>query len=156
MSDRIAVMNGGVIEQLAEPMEIYNHPLTRFVAGFIGETNLFDGTVKAVNGKVLDVETPAGMLQVEGEGFAAGEEMHISIRPEFAQISKTPVPGFAMEGTIRDFIYMGTVVKTIITLKDGSEFRISRFEQETELKEGDTVYACWKPEKAVAIKQSAS
>ena len=48
MSDRIAVMNAGVIEQLGTPMEIYDHPLTRFVAGFIGESNIFDGTVTAV------------------------------------------------------------------------------------------------------------
>ena len=68
MSDRIAVMNGGVIEQLDEPMVIYNHPRTRFVAGFIGESNIFDGTVKAVEGDLLRVETPAGMLTTRGEG----------------------------------------------------------------------------------------
>src|SRR5699024_2734605 len=55
MSDRIAVMNGGVIEQLDAPMEIYEHPRTRFVAGFIGESNIFDGTVKAVEGDLLRV-----------------------------------------------------------------------------------------------------
>lgn len=154
MSDRIAVMNGGVIEQLAAPMEIYNKPRTKFVAGFIGETNLFDGKVTAVDGKVLTVETSAGTLRVEGEGFAMGEEMHVSIRPEYMQISRTEVPGFDMKGNVRDFIYMGTVVKTTLTMKDGSELKFSRFEQETDLQEGDAVYVYWKPEKAVAIKKS--
>ena len=156
MSDRIAVMNGGVIEQLAAPMEIYNAPKTRFVAGFIGETNLFDGKVTDVDGKNLTVETSAGILRVEGEGFAVGEEMHVSIRPEYMQVSKGAVPGFDLRGNIRDFIYMGTVVKTIITMKDGSELRFSRFEQETDMKEGNTVYLYWKPGKAVAIKKSES
>ena len=81
MSDRIAVMNGGVIEQLDVPMEIYDHPKTRFVAGFIGESNIFDGTVKAVEGDLLRVETPSGMLTTRGKGFQVGEEMHVSVRP---------------------------------------------------------------------------
>ena len=70
------------------------------------------------------------------------------------QISRTEVPGFDMKGNVRDFIYMGTVVKTTLTMKDGSELKFSRFEQETDLQEGDAVYVYWKPEKAVAIKKS--
>ena len=69
MSDRIAVMNGGVIEQLDTPREIYDRPKTRFVAGFIGESNIFDGVVRAVDGDLLRVECPAGMLTTRGEGF---------------------------------------------------------------------------------------
>ena len=155
MSDRIAVMNNGIIEQLDAPMEIYNHPKTRFVAGFIGETNLFDGTVKAVDGKVLTIETSAGILQANGEGFAVGEEMHVSVRPEYVQVSRAPVSGFDLAGEVSDFIYLGTTVKTIVSMKDGSEIRYSRVESEMELHEKDKVYMYWKPEKAFAIKKSA-
>ena len=156
MSDRIAVMNGGVLEQLAAPMEIYNKPKTKFVAGFIGETNLFDGTVKAKDGNILTVETSVGTMQVteEEETFAVGEQMHVSIRPEYVEYAKEPVDGFNLPGTVREFIYMGTVVKTMVTMKDQTEIKFSRFEQENNLNENDDIYICWNPQKAYAIKKS--
>ncbi|MFQ8761377.1 MAG: ABC transporter ATP-binding protein [Intestinimonas sp.] len=115
MSDRIAVMNAGVIEQLGTPMEIYDHPLTRFVAGFIGESNIFDGTVTAVEGDLLRVDTPAGKLLTRGSGFAVGEEMHVSIRPEYLEAGERSADGFDLPARIKDFTYMGTVVKTALT-----------------------------------------
>ena len=153
MSDRIAVMHDGIIEQLDTPTEIYEHPKTRFVAGFIGESNIFDGTVIKVDGNLLTVETEAGILQVCGEGFAVNEEMHVSIRPEYLEVSKAPVDGFDMMGNIKDFIYQGTVVKTAIDLKNGQEVKYSRFEQDHSVSEGENVYIHWRPEKAVAIKK---
>ncbi|WP_405726568.1 ABC transporter ATP-binding protein [Anaerotignum sp.] len=153
MSDRIAVMHGGVLEQLDVPTEIYEHPKTRFVAGFIGESNIFDGKVIAKDGDLLTVETTEGNLQVVGADFAVGEEMHVSIRPEYLEVSTAPVAGFTLEGKIKDFIYQGSVVKTAVDLKGGMEVKYSRFEQDQAVSEGEKVYVCWKPEKAVAIKK---
>ena len=153
MSDRIAVMHDGILEQLDCPTEIYEHPKTRFVAGFIGESNIFDGKVVAKEGDVLTVETEAGKLQVVGPDFAVGEEMHISIRPEYLEVSTSPVAGFTLEGRIKDFIYQGSVVKTAVDLINGMEVKYSRFEQDQSVSEGEKVYVCWKPEKAVAIKE---
>ena len=153
MSDRIAVMHGGILEQLDTPTEIYEHPKTRFVAGFIGESNIFDGKVIKVDGNALTVESEAGILKVYGEGFKVNEEMYVSIRPEYLAVSKTPVEGFDMVGTIKDFIYQGTVVKTAIDLKNGQEVKFSRFEQDQSVSEGEKVYIHWRPEKAVAIKK---
>lgn len=153
MSDRIAVMNNGVIEQLAVPNEIYDRPLTRFVAGFIGESNIFDGKVCAVDGALLTVETAAGTLQTCGTGFAVGEEMHVSIRPEHLGATPAPVAGFDLPSKVKDSIYMGTVVKTALDMRDGSELKFSRFEQDSSLCEGDAVYVSWRPEKSVAIKK---
>ena len=153
MSDRIAVMHGGVLEQLDVPTEIYEHPKTRFVAGFIGESNIFDGKVVAKDGDLLTVETAEGNLQVVGSDFAVGEEMHVSIRPEYLEVSTAPVAGFTLEGKIKDFIYQGSVVKTAVDLKGGMEVKYSRFEQDQAVSEGEKVYVCWKPEKAVAIKK---
>ena len=155
MSDRIAVMNGGVIEQLDTPMEIYEHPRTRFVAGFIGESNIFDGTVKAAEGDLLRVETPAGMLTTRGSGFQVGEEMHVSVRPENLEYSPAPAEGFDLPAAVKDFTYMGTVVKTALDLRGGQEVKFSRFEQDSGLCEGDQVYLHWSPDKSVAIKKSA-
>ncbi len=85
MSDRIAVMNAGVIEQLGTPMEIYDHPLTRFVAGFIGESNIFDGTVTAVEGDLLRVDTPAGKQLTRGSGCAGRD-----VRPGAGRPLRSP------------------------------------------------------------------
>lgn len=153
MSDRIAIMHDGVLEQLGSPTEIYEYPKTKFVAGFIGESNIFDGKVTAVDGNLLTVETEAGSLQVCGEGFAVGEEMHVSIRPEYLEASTSPVVGFSLEGKIKDYIYQGSVVKTAIDLTNGMEVKYSRFEQDQTVSEGQKVYVSWKPEKAVAIKK---
>ena len=79
--------------------------------------------------------------------------MHVSIRPEYLEVSKTPVEGFDIVGTIKDFIYQGTVVKTAIDLKNGQEVKFSRFEQDQSVSEGEKVYIHWRPEKAVAIKK---
>ena len=154
MSDRIAVMNAGVIEQLGTPMEIYDHPLTRFVAGFIGESNIFDGTVTAVEGDLLRVDTPAGKLLTRGSGFAVGEEMHVSIRPEYLEAGERSADGFDLPARIKDFTYMGTVVKTALDMADGTELKLSRFEQDANAHEGDKVYLSWRPEKPVPIKKS--
>ncbi|MCI2105986.1 MAG: ABC transporter ATP-binding protein [Intestinimonas sp.] len=156
MSDRIAVMNAGILEQVGTPMEIYQYPKTRFVAGFIGESNLFDGTVKAVEGNLIQVETSAGLLTTCGQGFQPGEEMHVSIRPEHLEISREPAEGFALPGKIKDFTYMGTMVKTALDMADGSELKFSRFEHDSRLREGDPVYVFWRPEKSVPIKKSAT
>ena len=152
MSDRIAVMNEGIIEQLASPMEIYDSPLTKFVAGFIGESNIFDGKVTGSANGIIEVETHAGTVRVKGEGFEKGEAIHVSIRPEYIKVSRDNAEGFDLRGTVKDFIYMGTVVKTSVDLKDGTEIKYSRFEKDDDFREGDTLSVYWNPERAVAIK----
>ena len=69
MSDRIAVIRNGVILQIGAPMEIYDRPNCRFVADFIGDSNVLSGTVRRVNGTSLSVETPDGMVLTHGDGF---------------------------------------------------------------------------------------
>ena len=102
MSDRIAVMNEGVIEQLATPREIYDRPLTRFVAGFIGESNIFDGKVVNVDDGLVGVEAPAGIMKVKGDGFVVGEDIHVSIRPEYVKVSSEQTAGFNLRGKVKD------------------------------------------------------
>ncbi len=151
MSDRIAVMRDGVIEQMGSPVEIYEKPQTRFVAGFIGETNLFDGKVKAVDGELLTVETPDGTLQTCGTGFAVGDAISVSIRPELLQISDTPKEGFSLPARVKDFIYVGSVIKTSLDMADGREVKLTRFESSDVWHEGDSVYVQWEPAKSVAL-----
>ena len=113
-----------------------------------------DGTVTAVEGDLLRVDTPAGKLLTRGSGFAVGEEMHVSIRPEYLEAGERSADGFDLPARIKDFTYMGTVVKTALDMADGTELKLSRFEQDANAHEGDKVYLSWRPEKSVPIKKS--
>ena len=151
MSDRIAVMRDGVILQMGAPMEIYERPATRFVADFIGESNVLEGRVTGVTEGVLSVETPAGGVQCWGQGFGVGDALCVAIRPEYLRISREPVDGFSLPATVKDFIYMGALIKTSLDLKNGQEVKLSRLEADSSLREGDAVHLWWEAEKAVAI-----
>lgn len=151
MSDRIAVMRDGVILQMGAPMEIYERPATRFVADFIGESNVLEGRVTGVKEGVLSVETPAGGVQCWGQGFGVGDALCVAIRPEYLRVSREPVDGFSLPATVKDFIYMGALIKTSLDLKNGQEVKLSRLEADSSLREGDAVHLWWEAEKAVAI-----
>ena len=67
-----------------------------------------------------------------------------------------PAEGFDLPAILKDFTYMGTVVKTALDLRDGMEVKFSRFEQDYGLREGEQLFLRWSPEKSVAIKKSAA
>ena len=87
MSDRIAVMNGGRVEQIGSPEEVYEHPATSFVAGFIGVSNLMPGTVASANGERARVRLDTGVeLDARASGMASGDRCYAVVRPEKLQI----------------------------------------------------------------------
>lgn len=152
MSDRIAVMNGGVIEHLASPDEIYNAPKTKFVANFIGESNIFTGKLESLEKGVGQVATTLGKAKLELSDFEQGEEMHICVRPEVMKYSKEPVDGFSIKGTVKNVIFVGAQYRTLVTMEDGYDVKINRIKQNKDLKEGDTVYLHWDLDDATGIK----
>ena len=156
MSDRVAVMRDGVILQMGPPLEIYDHPNCRFVADFIGESNVLEGTVRAINGNEMTVETADGVVTTQGEGFAVGEKIFISIRPEYLSVSAEAKEGFTLRGKIKDFIYMGTVIKTSLDLGSGKEVKFSRFEKDDAIAEGDELYIYWESGKSVPIHEEST
>ena len=88
MSDRVAVMNEGRIEQIASAEELYNAPQTPFAATFVGEQNVFGGRVKETNGSTVEVETGQGLLRGRNyNGLAVGDEALVLIRPERIDIA---------------------------------------------------------------------
>ncbi len=83
MSDRVAVMKDGVVEQVGAADEVYSRPATSFVASFVGETNVFQGNVAALEGDMAQVETPAGrFLGRNPSGLAVGAQAMVFVRPE--------------------------------------------------------------------------
>ena len=147
MSDRIAVMSDGILQQVGTPKEIYEHPQTRFVASFIGETNLFDGAVSESRGDLLTIALECGTVQAKASGFGDREMVALSIRPERVMYSTEPVEGFTVKAVVREQIYAGSVLKAIAVLPNGNEVRIERLAGDR-LPEDGTVYLYWNPEDA--------
>ena len=147
MSDRIAVMSDGILQQVGTPKEIYEHPATRFVASFIGETNLFDGAISESHGDLLTIALESGMVQARASGFGDREMVALSIRPERVMYSTEPVEGFTIKAVVREQIYAGSVLKAIAVLPNGNEVRIERLAGD-KLPEDGSVYLYWNPEDA--------
>ena len=155
MSDRIAVMSDGLILQIDNPVEIYEKPKSRFVADFIGESNIFDGKIKTMEDGILHAECKQGDCLLYGNGFEAGEDIFISVRPEYLMLSKEKQEGFSLKAKIIDYVFMGTLVKAILLTEDGKEIKYSRFEKNQSLDIGDEVYLYWDYDKGVAIKKTS-
>lgn len=155
MSDRIAVMSDGLILQIDNPVEIYEKPKSRFVADFIGESNIFDGKIKTMEDGILHAECKQGDCLLYGKGFEAGEDIFISVRPEYLMLSKEKQEGFSLKAKIIDYVFMGTLVKAILLTEDGKEIKYSRFEKNQSLDIGDEVYLYWDYDKGVAIKKTS-
>jgi multiple sugar transport system ATP-binding protein len=97
MADRIVVLRDGLIEQSGSPLELYNHPANRFVAGFIGspKMNFLDATVRGADANGLSVALPGGetfTLAANPAGAALGEAISVGIRPEHAVLADTGLP----------------------------------------------------------------
>jgi spermidine/putrescine transport system ATP-binding protein len=121
MSDRIAVMNHGVIEQLDPPEEVYERPRTEFVAGFIGVSNLMPGSVAAVHGSEADVRLDSGpTVRTPADGVASGDRCHIVVRPEKLEIARVEEPAPAgrpsVEGLVESAVYLGTATQMVVKL----------------------------------------
>lgn len=157
MSDRIGVMHEGIMDQIGTPSEIYEHPATKFVATFIGETNIFEGYVTEIrktgaeNSSTIQVAVENGEIIGSGEGFQEKEFLTISVRPEKMKYSMTPVEDFTLSAQVKDFIYVGSIIKCIIVLPNGSEIKVERLAGEELPAVGTTVYPYWKKEDAVLI-----
>ncbi len=150
MSDRIAIMHDGVLEQVGHPKEIYESPASKFVATFIGETNLFEGMVRsAADGKV-SITVESGVIEGCGSDFHPNDMVAVSVRPERMLYSDKPMAGFQLEGVVKEQVYVGSVLKSIVVLSNGFEVRLERLAG-TALPMGGTVYLYWKPEDARLI-----
>lgn len=111
MSDRIAVFNMGKVQQIGTPRDIYDSPANRFVAEFIGETNLLQGTVHGVDGSDVVVKLPDG-TDIAGRAalpLSPGTAALASLRPERVQLSsERPGHGNALPATVTDSVYQGS------------------------------------------------
>ena len=152
MSDRIAVINNGVLEQLDTPDEIYRHPKTKFVADFIGESNLIDGTVTDCKEDIASVRTAEGSVKVRLPGAEKGERITVCVRPEVMRYGKTPTADFDMPGIVKNIIFVGSQYKTLVVLENETEIKMSSIKIDRDLKEGEQVHLYWDMEDAIGIR----
>jgi putative spermidine/putrescine transport system ATP-binding protein/spermidine/putrescine transport system ATP-binding protein len=148
MSDRIAVMNHGRFEQVAQKLEVYTHPATRFVAGFVGHSNrmsgMLDGSGDAAhliwNGAAIRVRRPDGVADGAAvDCFVKCEKMHLA-RPGDAG----PVePHNRLPGTLRDIIFKGSTADYLVALDNGAELMVSETSEIMALERGQKVDVVW-------------
>ena len=112
MSDRVAVMSQGHVEQVGESSDIYNHPETAFVASFVGENNLFPGRVVTVNGGQAQVETAFGTLVgLNPRSLKSGDEAFVFVRPERLRLAPAGGEGEnAIASTVLGEMFEGITV----------------------------------------------
>jgi spermidine/putrescine transport system ATP-binding protein len=163
MSDRIAVMNRGKLLQVGMPQEIYESPASRFVADFIGETNLLPGKLHIEDGS-LGIEifesafTTAGWIE---DGLNVGEKALLSVRPEKihlypANYSQTPPHMTRLNALIEQVIYVGTDTRYVVRL--GNQVHLVGRQQNTipgggQFQPDAEVILCWDPEHARILKE---
>ena len=122
MSDRIAVMNRGRIEQCADPESVYERPATTFVAGFIGVSNLMPAEVVTANGAGSRVRLDAGVeIEAPTDGLDAGERCHAIVRPEKLRLDprdgdRRPDGWPSVEGMVESSVYLGTSTQIVVRL----------------------------------------
>lgn len=154
MSDRVAIINKGVIEQLGTPSEIYMDPKTVFVANFIGEANIVEGEIKKQKDDIIDVSILDGtVISIKtNDTFKKGEIVKVIIRPEDVKISVNKLTD-SITGVITDYIYGGENTKLILDLYDGKYSLKTSVTDEEKYETGDTVYIKFEEKYIVALRK---
>jgi spermidine/putrescine transport system ATP-binding protein len=168
LSDRIAVMNRGHVEQLDTAAKIYEAPKSAFVASFIGDTNFFEGEIVSEDGDYCNISVPgfASVCAFNDRKLSVGQKMHLSVRPEKIRVTfapPSPEKGARInvfESKVMDIIYQGVYTKywlksgdkRIQALKPHSRFLL---DEET-ITWNDKVYIWWHPDDGYMVEDSAN
>ncbi len=126
MSDHIAVMRRGVLEQIGTPADVYERPATPFVAYFVGENNAFKGTAAAADGEMAALESPVGRLWGRNPArVTPGTRALLFIRPEKVTIRAGDGVENRLQGRLQEVYYEGLVVRTRVRLTEGTELTMA-------------------------------
>jgi len=161
MSDRIAVMNRGRYEQLGDPETLYERPTTRFVAGFLGTSNLLGGIVRGTaDGYALVRLADDTLVRVPGTLVDGHEKVEIGVRPEKIRLhtgeESAPEGLNELHGIVRDASYIGVSTQYIVEAKGGAQIAV--YEQNLERatraelwSPGDEVHMTWSPDHSFVV-----
>jgi spermidine/putrescine transport system ATP-binding protein len=165
MSDRIAVMSNGVVEQEDTPENVYERPSTTFVAGFIGVSNLMPGTVTTASAGRGTIKLDTGVEVEAGvDGIQSGERCHAVVRPEKLRISTAAagsspdgLPG--VDGVVQSSVYLGTATQIVVSLPGNVPMTVlvpnaSEAERAKLPGGGAPVRLSWEPEHMHVVRES--
>lgn len=163
MSDRIAVMSKGRVQQLATPVEIYERPVNKFVADFIGESNFMEGKIKSISKEEAVVFIPALQAEIKGmpmsRDFVNGEEVVVSVRPEKIRIVEHGSKGDGMfKAKVLNSVYIGSDTHVYvdmegIRLKVMEQNRISRLDPSSFYTKDQMITLLFIPENTLVLKK---
>lgn len=158
LSDRIAIMNEGKIEQIGNPTQIYERPQTAFVAGFIGDTNLLEGEIVGANNEEITILTKSGVKIVisraENTNLVISKSVSVSVRPEKIQLSlyKPSIKNNCFEGRVINTMYMGTHINYVVELNKFLRVNVRQPNTEGSLPNSDMpIYAWWSEADCLAL-----
>jgi len=166
MSDRIAVMRAGRIEQLGPPEDLYERPTTAFVAGFLGVSNLLDGDVVGRDGDWAEVRLSDGsVLRAPSDRVNGATAVRVGVRPEKLRVepleSATPATRErnSLAARVLDASYIGVSTQYLVTTADGHRMTVYAQNLETSgageaLADGQEVRVSWKPQHTFVIEAS--
>lgn len=161
LADRIAIMRDGRIEQVDPPATLYESPRTRYVANFVGNVNLIEGRVRAVEGHLVHIDAEGVSMIVPSETApAVGSIASVAVRPEKVTMRRDDgVPALApntLAGEVEDLAYMGDYtlfrVKTVHGIFEVSRFNVRRIEEDP-IRWPDRVVLSWDTENAVFLER---
>lgn len=161
LSTRIAVMDKGKVIQMGPPADIYEFPKSRFVADFIGTTNLFEGTIASIEAGVIHIDSAeaGGILTVDDLGrFSVGQHVWVALRPEKIALSKEPSPaGHANQlmGEVHELGYLGNHSTYRIKTATGKLVTVTaqnaRRTAEWSIDWGDRICLTWPADAAILL-----
>jgi spermidine/putrescine transport system ATP-binding protein len=160
MSDRIAVMNQGRIEQLGGPRQIYQFPETPFVADFVGVLNALDLTIDSVDGEDAVMRLGQGdrlVVPTAATGVQAGSKVLVAVRPERVQILRADEPASEhasrLHGSLAQVVYLGTMTQFHVDTVAGKRLIAHRLSDDRagEFTQGDDVVLSWAREDAAIL-----
>ncbi len=166
MSDRIAVMSHGIVEQVDVPEAVYNRPRTTFVAGFIGISNLMPGKAGPVSaeGTKLELDNGVTVWATRDCGVELGERCYAVVRPEKLKVSRLEEPPPAnrpsVEGMIESSVYLGTATQMVVRMPDGVTMTVlvpndDEAERQQLPGAGARVRLSWAPDHMHVVKESS-
>jgi putrescine transport system ATP-binding protein len=161
LASRIAVMDRGRVQQVGTPAEIYEFPRSRFVADFVGTTNLFEGTVSACEAGLITVrcaETGGELLVDDAGSFSVGQHVWVAVRPEKVRLGKQPLAAprvNELRGTVWELGYLGNRSTYIIKTASGKLVTVfaqnERRTAQAAIDWSDEVFVSWSADAAVLL-----
>jgi spermidine/putrescine transport system ATP-binding protein len=152
MADRVVIMSRGVIEQIGAPQEIYRTPRTRFVAEFLGSSNIFAGRVSETREAEIVIETPTGRYATarsDAKPVSVGDPVTFAVSGDRVQLSQSAPTGDAntLQARIVGEEFVGATLTIYLEAADGSELRAQKSHDELKdlpIKMGESVFVSWR------------